>query len=94
VTSFCGILYRFRPVERLWALAWIPVIAGVWDLCENAQLTALLLMYPAVGETQVAWASFFTHVKSVYIGPAYQWPAVAFLLIVAIRRLARIRFGN
>lgn len=89
VTLFCGILYRFRPLERLWIIAWVPVLAGIWDLCENAQITAMLLMYPDIGETQVAWASFFTRVKTVYIGPAYQLPAIAFMLIALLRGVMR-----
>ncbi len=91
VTLSSGILYRFRPFERLWASAWIPVLAGLWDLCENAQITAMLLMFPAVTERQVAWASFFTHVKIAYFGPAYQLPAIAFLLIALWRFLVRAR---
>lgn len=93
VTLFCGILYRFRPLEGLWVMAWIPVFAGIWDLCENAQITAMLLMYPDIGETQVAWASFFTHVKTAWIGPAYQWPAIAFVL-VALWRAAMRRWSR
>jgi hypothetical protein len=89
VTFFCGLLYRLRPLEGLWVVAWVPLFAGIWDLCENAQITAMLLMYPALGETQVAWASFFTHVKTVYIGPAYQLPAIAFVLIALLQGAMR-----
>jgi len=91
VSLFSGILYRFRPFEQLWVAAWIPVLAGFWDLCENAQITAMLLMFPDVTERQVAWASFFTHIKIAYIGPAYQLPAIAFLLIALWQYLARAR---
>ncbi len=91
VSLFSGILYRFRPTDWLGISAWIPVLAGLWDLCENAQITAMLLMFPDVTERQVAWASFFTHVKLAYIGPAYQWPAAAFLLIALWRFLVRVR---
>lgn len=48
VTFFAGLIYRFRPNERLWVMALIPVFAGVWDLCENAQITAMLLQYPGI----------------------------------------------
>lgn len=89
VTLFSGILYRFRPFESWWVLAGIPVFAGLWDLCENAQIVALLLMYPDIGEQQVAWASFFTWLKIVVIGPAYQLPAIALLLIAGLRYLCR-----
>ena len=93
VTFFSGLLTRLRPSDAWSWLAWIPVFAGLWDLCENAQITAMLVMYPAVGETQVAWASFFTHVKTVYLGLSYQLPTLVLLLLAVVRwfvqRLAR-----
>ena len=89
VTLFSGLLTRLRPSDGWTWLAWIPVIAGIWDLCENAQIIAMLLMYPDVGPTQVAWASFFTHVKTVILGPAYQCPTVALVLVAIIHWLWR-----
>lgn len=89
VTLFCGLLTRFRPSDGWTWLAWIPVFAGAWDLCENAQIVAMLLMYPDVGETQVAWASFFTYAKTVWIGPAYQLPTLALLIAAALRGALR-----
>lgn len=94
VTLFCGLLTRLRPSDGWAWLAWIPVFAGVWDLCENAQITAMLLMYPDISETQVAWASFFTHVKTVWIGPAYQLPTIAFVLVALVRVLVRALKGR
>lgn len=85
VTLAAGLLTRLRPSDGWTWLAWIPVVAGLWDLCENAQITAMLLMYPDVSVTQVAWASFFTRVKTLYLGPAYQLPALA-LVVVALAR--------
>ena len=94
VSLFSGLLTRLRPSDSWTWLAWIPVFAGAWDLCENAQITAMLLMYPDVSQTQVAWASFFTHVKTVYIGPAYQLPTLALALAAmlrwALRRMERV----
>lgn len=93
VTFFSGLLTRLRPSDAWTWLAWIPVFAGIWDLCENAQITAMMLMYPAVGETQVAWASFFTRVKTLYIGPAYQLPTAALVLLAVVRWFAQ-RLGR
>ena len=94
VTLFCGLLTRLRPSDGWAWLAWIPVFAGLWDLCENAQITAMLLMYPDIRETQVAWASFFTHVKTLWIGPAYQLPALAFVLVASVHGLVRVVRGR
>jgi len=84
-TFFAGIIYRFRPIEKLWILAYIPVVAGVWDLCENAQITAMLLQYPNITESQVSLSSTFTIVKSSILGPTYQLLSVALILLAGIR---------
>lgn len=86
VSFFCGLLYRFRPRERLWVLAFIPLIAGLWDLCENAQIITLLLQYPDISATQVKVASFFTTSKHV-MSAIYELMAVVYLLIYLGRRL-------
>ena len=62
VTLFAGLIHRFRLTDGTWWLAFVPVAAGVWDLLENIQITAMLVGYPDVGPTQVAWASTFTTV--------------------------------
>lgn len=85
VTFFAGLLYRFRPSERLWPLAFIPVFAGAWDLCENAQITTLLLQFPDISARQVAVASIFTSVKHA-MSAVYELMAVVFLLIALVRR--------
>ncbi len=87
VTFFAGLLYRFRPNERLWLAAFIPVVAGVWDLCENAQIVTMLLQYPELSASQVAMASFFTSTKHV-LGAVYEVVAVVFLLIYAVRKFS------
>lgn len=89
VTFFCGLLYRFRPSERLWGLALIPLIAGLWDLCENAQIITLLLQYPDISATQVKVASFFTTSKHV-MSAVYELMAVVYLLLYLSRRLRAV----
>ena len=85
VTFFAGLLYRFRPSDRLWLLAFIPVFAGVWDLCENAQIVTMLMEFPDISARQVAVASFFTSVKHV-LSAVYELMALVFLLISLVRR--------
>ncbi len=87
VTFFAGLLYRFRPNEKMWLAAFIPLVAGIWDLCENAQITAMLLQYPELSARQVAVASFFTSTKHV-LGALYEVAAAGFLLIYAARRFS------
>ena len=86
VTFFAGLIYRFRLTEGTWWLAFVPVVAGVWDLGENVQITAMLVGYPDVGPGQVASASAFTTVKG-YIGPVYQILGIGLLLVASVRRI-------
>ena len=84
VTFFAGLIYRFRLTEGTWILAFIPVVAGLGDLAENAQITAMLLQYPNVGAIQVAWASAFTMVKG-WIVPICLILGLALLLVALLR---------
>ena len=96
VTFFAGLIYRFRLTEGTWILAFVPVLAGILDLAENAQITAMLVQYPDVGATQVAWASAFTTAKG-WIGPVYQILGLGLLLLAMLRgavRAVRRRRGN
>lgn len=58
-----GLIYRFRPTERWWKLAWLPLAAGVIDLGENVQIVLMLNRYPDISAAQVAGASLFTSLK-------------------------------
>ncbi len=84
VTLFAGLIYRFRLTEGTWVLAFIPVIAGLTDLTENAQITAMLIQYPDISPTQVAWASTATTAKT-WIGPIYQILGLGLLLLAMAR---------
>lgn len=86
VTFFAGLIYRFRPTERWWAMAFIPVFAGAWDLCENAQIITMLLQFPDLSAAQVAAASFFTTVKHL-MSAIYELTALVFLFMSLVRRL-------
>ena len=91
VTLFAGLIYRFRLTDGTWWLAFLPVVAGIWDLMENVQITAMLVAYPDVGQSQAALASAFTTVKG-YIGPVYQLLGIGLLLVALIRSgMARMR---
>ena len=70
------------------------MVAGLCDLLENVQITAMLVRYPDIGGMQVAWASAFTTVKW-WIGPIYQILGAGLLLLAAGRAaFARIRSGG
>ena len=66
VTFYVGILYRFAPMEQLKGLVYIPIIGGLIDLAENAQIVAMLLQYPDISIGQVEWANRFTLTKWVF----------------------------
>lgn len=71
-----GLVYRLRPKDDLWRLAFLPVVAGVLDLCENGQIVAMLMQYPDVSAGQVAAASLVTQMKGC--------AALASLAVVAL----------
>ena len=85
VSLYAGVLWRFAPHERLKAMAYLPVIGGVFDLGENAQVVTMLLQYPDITVAQVEWANRFTLTKfafsrlSLFLGiVALIWAAVGY----------------
>lgn len=86
ITLFAGLIYRFRISDRTWWLAFVPVLAGMWDILENIQITAMLALYPDIRETQVSWSSTFTVVKLV-VAPIYHVIGLGFLLVAVFRRV-------
>ena len=85
VSLLAGLVYRFRPTERLWKLAYLPVGAGVLDLCENIQIILLLVLYPDVSARQVVTASLFTLSKG-YALSACVVLAATLAAVSAVRR--------
>ena len=86
-----GFVYRFRPGECLWWLAYLPVAAGVLDLCENVQIILMLCQYPNISAGQVASASLFTLSKwsTIFVCSAL---AVTFVAISCfLPRLCQLR---
>lgn len=73
---YAGIIYRFAPHERLKLLAYVPLIGGLIDLGENAQVTTMLLQYPDISEAQVAVANRFTLTKFAFTNTS-MWLALA-----------------
>ena len=90
VTFLVGMIHRFRPMDSLWRLVFLPVAAGIADLAENAQVTAMLLQHPHLSQGQVAAASLFTQAKHVLLGASLLL-ALAFPAIAAARFLIRTR---
>ena len=86
-----GLVYRFRPNERLRVVAWFPVALGALDLGENAQIIAMLVQYPDVSEAQVASASAFTVAKSFTFAACFAYAVVVVLVAATRRLLARRR---
>ena len=57
-----GLMVRLRSRGGLPIV--LPVGVGLFDLCENAQIVAMLLNYPDVFPTQVVLASIATQIKA------------------------------
>lgn len=84
-----GLVYRFRPTERLWKLAYLPIGAGVLDLCENIQIILLLVLYPDVSAWRVASASLFTTSKGYALSVCLALAATLAAVSAVRRRLHR-----
>lgn len=90
VTFLAGLVYRLRPSQNLGMLAWLPLLVGLLDLAENAQIIGMLVQFPDVSARQVAVASGTTVAKT--------FAALACFALVAIlagfkawRRLFNVR---
>ena len=89
VSLLAGLIYRFRATERLWKLAYLPLAAGVLDLCENVLIISMLTRHPDVSAPQVAIASFFT-VSKAYGVLVCMALAGALAVVAAARRGRRV----
>lgn len=87
VGLLAGSIYRFRPMERLWRLAYLPLAAGALDLCENVLIILMLTRYPEVSARQVASASLLTLSKGYAL-------KVCVALAVVLAIVAAIRHGR
>ena len=86
VGLLAGALHRLRPRDSLWQLAFVPLAAGVLDLCENFQIVAMLISYPDVLPAQVAAGSLVTKLKAVTVTTSVALVAVLAVL-ASVRRL-------
>lgn len=88
VSLLAGLVYRFRPAERLWKLAYLPLAAGALDLGENGLIIFMLTRYPDVSAHQAATASFIT-VSKGYAISVCSVLAAALAAAAATRRCRR-----
>lgn len=85
VSFLCGLVYRLRPTERLWRLAYLPLAAGMLDLGENVQIILMLTRYPDISAAQVASASWFTLSKAYALSICLAL-AITLAIVAAARR--------
>ena len=86
VSFLGGLVFRLRPSEPFWRLAYLPPVAGMLDLGENVQIIIMLTRYPDISAAQVAGASWFTQSK-MYAMSVCLALVVALALVAAVRRL-------
>jgi len=90
VSFLAGLVYRFRPRECLWWLAYLPVATGVLDLCENVQVVLMLIQYPDIDAGQVASASLFTLSKRYAVLVCLMLAVTLMAISVGGRALRRV----
>ena len=79
-TFYIGLIHRMTPAWR-WAIL-VPVVLVAVDLLENIQHIVMLLMYPDLGDLQIALGSMSVQIKGNLI--------LASLLVV----LASVAYGG
>lgn len=89
VTLFAGLLHRYSPMPKLKVLACLPVVAGLLDLAENAQIMVMLQQFPDLTALQVEIASLFTQLKHL-LTRIYTAIALVFV-VLGVFRYARRR---
>jgi len=89
VGFLAGLVFRLRPGEGHGVLAYLPVAAGGLDLCENAQIVAMLVGFPEITPGQVAAASLFTQLKHGAL-LASVCLAATLVVIALVRRTKRL----
>ena len=93
VSFLAGLIYRLRPAERLWRLAYLPLVAGALDLGENIQIVLMLIQYPDVSAGQVAAASSLTLSKALAILSCLALAGIIVAVWVVRRALRGLRAG-
>lgn len=63
VSLMIGVTVWSKPNWKF--LIYLPILAGLVDLAENAQITIMLLQFPELTESQVAMASMATGAKAL-----------------------------
>lgn len=86
VSFLGGLVFRLRPAEPFWRLSYLPLVTGMLDLGENAQIIIMLVRYPDISAAQVASASWFTQSKSYAISVCLAL-VVTLALVAAARRI-------
>ena len=69
--------------SRLFLLAFLPLLAGIFDYLENMSIIAMLNGFPDVSESLVLIASSFTIAKSVMTSLSFVFLLVAIIGLVA-----------
>jgi len=80
--------YGFTWSKIFW-LALLPLVAGLFDYAENVGIVLMLTRYPEVSEGLVQTASFFTVVKSACT-TVYFVGLIACVIVVLARYIKRI----
>ena len=85
VSLMAGVIVWARPQWRF--LVYLPILAGLVDLAENAQITIMLLQFPDLSENQVAMASMATGAKALI----FRLAALVMISTLILKGIDKIR---
>lgn len=80
-----------KTSSRIFYLCFVPVIAGLFDYLENICIVLMLNSYPNVTESHVAFASFFTILKSAFTTAFFVLLIVGVVLFWKMKRNAKMQ---
>jgi len=77
----------FHLIKKWFYLVIFPLLAGLFDYCENFGFIAILISYPVLPESLVRVLNIFTLIKSANFTLAY----VAFIVLMMIAGFKKLK---
>jgi len=73
---------RIPSQSKLWYLAMLPVLGGIFDYIENLLIIRMITTFPDVAEGLVSASSMFTLLKSVFSTASFLLLGLGFVLLL------------
>ena len=82
LTLFWVYSKRVQPNSKLWYLAFLPALGGLFDYVENILIIQMITTFPDVAEGLVSASSGFTLLKSAFSTASFLLLGLGFVLLL------------